>query len=110
MLHLFEMIVYAFPVKLPSVDVTDDKTTLVQLCAIQHHKFRNASVLIKLEVISWTNGDQVMWPHLSTMNYQKVHMNSLTHLPLDKMVATLQMIFSNAFSLIKSFAFCLKFT
>ena len=42
-------------------------------------------------------------------NVQQSALNELTHLPLDKMAAILQTIFSDAFLLMKSFVLLLKF-
>ena len=65
------------------LDLTDDKSTLVQVMAWCR------------QAISWANVDLDLCCHMHDM--ASLGHNELTHLPLDKMGAIPQTIFSDAF-------------
>ena len=69
--------------------------------------------ILKKDLCEWLSTDQALGHYLNQgahrCIYVSLEINDLTHLPLDKMAAILQRIFSDAFSWMKSFVFWLKF-
>ena len=87
--------------------------------AVHHHNFhslmlRRLSLGAHFKMPSLLCGKSQMWKwecllsHVSCLDKGNSH-NKLSYLPLDKMAAISQAIFSNAFSWMKSFVFWFKF-
>ena len=60
---------------------------------LSQHWFRLWLGALRQQAITWVNVDQVLCRHMASPGH-----NELTHLPLDKMAAISQTIFSDAFS------------
>ena len=72
---------------------------------IPSHFFLNISIRLNILIMRWSR----LLKYFLVGRQRLVNYTHLTHLPLDRMAATLQTIFSDAFPWIKCFVFWLKF-